>query len=109
MASKITPQLQAVGKGFSNIDPGYSKLTRMREDSDRKIAQLTEQERDWRDRDLQAEADVERVMATQKANMDQVNSFGDKIYTKQKEALAVNKETFKDNFTAQEKQHEAKV
>ena len=109
MASKITPQLQAVGKGFSNIDPGYSKLTRMREDSDRKVAQLTEQERDRRERDLQAEADVERVMATQKANMDQVNSFGDKIYTKQKEALAVNKETFKDNFTAQEKQHEAKI
>ena len=67
--SKITPQLQAVGKGFSNIDPGYTKLTRMREDSDRKVAQLTEQERDWRERDLKAEADVERVMATQKATV----------------------------------------
>ena len=109
MGSKITPQLQAVGKGFSNIDPGYSKLTRMREDSDRKIAHLTEQERDRRERDLQAEADVERVMAAQAANTEQINSFGDKIYSKQKEALSVNKETFKDNFTAQEKQHEAKV
>ena len=106
--SKITPQLQAVGKGFSNIDPGYSKLTRMREDSNQKIAHLEKGEQDRRERDLKVEADVERVMATQKANIDQINSFQDKIYTKKKTALNVNKEIFEDNFTAQQKRDKAK-
>lgn len=107
--SKITPQLQAVGKGFSNIDPGYSKLTRMREDSNQKIAHLTEQEKDHRERDLKAEADVERVMATQAANIEKINSFEDKKYEKKKKALNVNKETFEDNFTAEEKRDKAKL
>ena len=107
--SKITPQLQAVGKGFSNIDPGYTKLTRMREDSNQKIAHLTEEERDRRERDLKAEADVENVMATQKANIDQINSFQDKIYDKKKKALNVNKEIFEDNFTKQQKIQDAKT
>ena len=107
--SKITPQLQAVGKGFSNIDPGYSKLTRMREDSNQKIAHLNEQEKDHRERDLKAEADVERVMATQAANIEKINSFEDKIYEKKKKALNVNKETFEDNFTAQQKKDKAKA
>ena len=107
--SKITPQLQAVGKGFSNIDPGYTKLTRMREDSNQKIAHLNEEERDRRERDLKAEADVENVMATQKANIDQINSFQDKIYDKKKKALNVNKEIFEDNFTKQQKIQDAKT
>ena len=94
---KITPELQAVGKGFSNIDPGYAKLTRMREDDNQNIANLKEAERERRERDLTAEANLERIQKTEEANLKDIYIEDDVLDTREK-ALKVNAQVFKDNF-----------
>tara|TARA_Y100001951_G_C11136005_1_gene180869 strand:+ start:403 stop:576 length:174 start_codon:yes stop_codon:yes gene_type:complete len=48
----------AVGKGFSNIDPGFSSLTRLQEKQNQDLADLKQAEKERRNRDLQAEADL---------------------------------------------------
>ena len=60
----------AVGKGFSNIDPGFSSLTRLQEKQNQDLANLKQEEKDRRDRDLQAEADLERVMKNEEKMME---------------------------------------
>ena len=100
---KITPELQAVGKGFSNIDPGYAKLTRMREDDNQNIANLKEAERERRERDLTAEANLDRIQKTQEANLKDIY-IEDKVLDTREKALKVNKQIFEDNFEAQQKQ-----
>ena len=104
---KITPELQAVGKGFSNIDPGYAKLTRMREDDNQKIANLKEAERERRERDLTAEANLERIQKTEEANLKDIY-IEDKVLDTREKALKVNKEIFEDNFERQERGFKAK-
>ena len=99
---KITPELQAVGKGFSNIDPGYTKLTRMREDDNQNIANLKEAERERRERDLTAEANLERIQKTEEANLKDIY-IEDKVLDTREKALKVNKSIFEDNFEAQQK------
>ena len=105
---KITPELQAVGKGFSNIDPGYAKLTRMREDDNQNIANLKEAERERRERDLTAEANLERIQKTEEANLRDIY-IEDKVLDTREKALKVNAEIFEDNFKRQEKGYEAKA
>ena len=105
---KITPELQAVGKGFSNIDPGYAKLTRMREDDNQNIANLKEAERERRERDLTAEANLERIQKTEEANLKDIY-IEDKVLDTREKALKVNAEIFEDNFKRQEKGYEAKA
>ena len=105
---KITPELQAVGKGFSNIDPGYAKLTRMREDDNQNIANLKEAERERRERDLTAEANLERIQKTEEANLRDIY-IEDKVLDTREKALKVNAGTFKDNFEAQQKVDNAKA
>ena len=105
---KITPELQAVGKGFSNIDPGYAKLTRMREDDNQNIANLKEAERERRERDLTAEANLERIQKTEEANLKDIY-IEDKVLDTREKALKVNAEIFKDNFEAQQKVENAKA
>jgi len=100
---KITPELQAVGKGFSNIDPGYAKLTRMRENDNQNIANLKEAERERRERDLTAEANLDRIQKTQEANLKDIY-IEDKVLDTREKALKVNKQIFEDNFEAQQKQ-----
>ena len=104
---KITPELQAVGKGFSNIDPGYAKLTRMREDDNQNIANLKEAERERRERDLTAEANLERIQKTEEANLKDIY-IEDKVLDTREKALKVNAGIFEDNFKRQEKGYEAK-
>ena len=99
---KITPELQAVGKGFSNIDPGYTKLTRMREDDNQNIANLKEAERERRERDLTAEANLERIQKTEEANLKDIY-IEDKVLDTREKALKVNKSIFEDNFEAEQK------
>ena len=99
---KITPELQAVGKGFSNIDPGYTKLTRMREDDNQNIANLKEAERERRERDLTAEANLDRIQKTEEANLKDIY-IEDKVLDTREKALKVNKSIFEDNFEAQQK------
>ena len=105
---KITPELQAVGKGFSNIDPGYAKLTRMREDDNQNIANLKEAERERRERDLTAEANLERIQKTEEANLRDIY-IEDKVLDTRERALKVNAGIFEDNFRRQEKGYEAKA
>ena len=100
---KITPELQAVGKGFSNIDPGYTKLTRMREDDNQNIANLKEAERERRERDLTAEANLERIQKTEEANLKDIY-IEDKVLDTREKALKVYKKIFEDNFEAEQKQ-----
>ena len=104
---KITPELQAVGKGFSNIDPGYAKLTRMREDDNQNIANLKEAERERRERDLTAEANLERIQKTEEANLRDIY-IEDKVLDTRERALKVNAGIFEDNFRRQEKGYDAK-
>ena len=104
---KITPELQAVGKGFSNIDPGYSKLTRMRENDNQNIANLKEAEKERRERDLTAEANLERILKTEEANLKDIY-IEDKVLDTRERALKVNAGIFEDNFRRQEKGYDAK-
>jgi len=105
---KITPELQAVGKGFSNIDPGYTKLTRMREDDNQNIANLKEAERERRERDLTAEANLERIQKTEEANLKDIY-IEDKVLDTREKALKVNKSIFEDNFEAEQKKDKFKA
>ena len=105
---KITPELQAVGKGFSNIDPGYAKLTRMREDDNQNIANLKEAERERRERDLTAEANLDRIQKTEEANLKDIY-IEDKVLDTREKALKVNKQIFEDNFEAEQKKDKFKA
>mgnify|MGYP003145947642 CR=1 FL=1 len=63
----------AVGKGFSNIDPGFSSLTRLQEKQNQDLADLKQAEKERRNRDLQAEADLQRIMKSEEANRKEIN------------------------------------
>ena len=97
--AKAKFQGQALGKGFSNIDPGYSALTRLQEKQNQDLANLKLAEKDRRDRDLQAEADLERVMKNEEANRKDIY-IEDKVFSTRERALQVNKETFVQNERA---------
>ena len=97
--AKVKFQGYAIGKGFSNIDPGYSALTRLQEKQNQDLANLKQEEKDRRDRDLQAEADLERVMKNEEANRKEIY-IEDKVFTTRERALQVNKEIFVQNQRA---------
>jgi len=97
--AKAKFQGQALGKGFSNIDPGYSALTRLQEKQNQDLANLKQQEKDRRNQDLQAEADLERVMRNEEANRKEIY-IEDKVFSTRERALQVNKETFVQNERA---------
>jgi len=104
--AKAKFQGYAIGKGFSNIDPGYSALTRLQEKQNQDLANLKQEEKDRRNRDIQAEADLERVMKNQEANRKDIY-IEDKVFSTQERALQVNKETFVQNEKAKIKSIEA--
>ena len=97
--AKAKFQGYAIGKGFSNIDPGYSALTRLQEKQNQDLANLKQEEKDRRNRDIQAEADLERVMKNQEANRKDIYIEA-KVFSTQERALQVNKETFVENEKA---------
>ena len=97
--AKVKFQGYAIGKGFSNIDPGYSALTRLQEKQNQDLANLKQAEKDRRDRDLQAEADLERVMKNEEANRKEIY-IEDKVFSTRERALQVNKEIFVQNEKA---------
>ena len=106
--AKAKFQGYAIGKGFSNIDPGYSALTRLQEKQNQDLANLKQAEKDRRDRDLQAEADLERVMKNEEANRKDIY-IEDKVFTTQERALQVNKEIFVQNERAKIKSIKEKM
>jgi len=97
--AKAEFQGYAIGKGFSNIDPGYSALTRLQEKQNQDLANLKLAEKDRRNQDLQAEADLERVMKNEEANRKDIY-IEDKVFSTRERALQVNKETFVQNERA---------
>jgi len=105
--AKAKFQGYAIGKGFSNIDPGYSALTRLQEKQNQDLANLKQAEKDRRDRDLQAEADLARVMKNEEANRKEIY-IEDKVFSTRERALQVNKEIFVQNERAKIKSIEEK-
>ena len=105
--AKAKFQGYAIGKGFSNIDPGYSALTRLQEKQAQELSNLKQAEKDRRNRDLQAEADLERVMKNEEANRKEIY-IEDKVFSTRERALQVNKEIFVQNQKAKIKSIEAK-
>ena len=97
--AKAKFQGYAIGKGFSNIDTGYSALTRLQEKQNQDLANLKQAEKDRRARDLQAEADLARVMKNEEANRKEIY-IEDKVFSTQERALQVNKEIFVQNERA---------
>ena len=97
--SKAQFQGYARGKGFENVDPGYSILSRMREKQNQDIANLKEQQREARNRDLQAEDDLEKVQRNEEANRKDIYIEGQTIQARQS-ALKANENTFIQNNNA---------
>ena len=107
MATKAKFQGYAIGKGFSNIDPGYSALTRLQEKQNQDLANLKLAEKDRRDRDLQAEADLERVMKNEEANRKEIY-IEDKVFSTRQQALQINRDQAVQNQKAEIKKIEEK-
>ena len=105
--AKVQFQGQAIGKGFSNIDPGFAALTRLQDKQNQDLANLKQAEKDRRERDLQAEADLERVMKAEEANRKDIY-IEDKVFSTRERALQTNKEIFVQNERAKIKSIEAK-
>ena len=97
--AKVKFQGQAIGKGFSNIDPGFIALTRLKEQQTQELDNLKLAEKDRRDRDLKAEDDLERVMKAEEANRKDIY-IEDKVFSTRERALQVNKEQFVQNERA---------
>ena len=90
----------AVGKGFSNIDPGYSTLSRLQEKQNQDLANLKQEQKQQRQRDLQAEADLERVMRAEEANRKEIY-IEDKVLSTRERALQTNRNQAVQNNNAE--------
>ena len=106
--AKAKFQGYARGKGFSNIDPGYAALTRLQEKQNQDLANLKQEQKDQRNRDLQAEADLERVMAAEEANRKGIY-IEDKVLSTRENALVSNRNQEVSNFNARQKEHEQQL
>ena len=90
----------AVGKGFSNIDPGYSALSRLQEKQNQDLANLKQEQKQQRQRDLQSEADLERVMRAEEANRKEIY-IEDKVLSTRERALQNNRNQAVQNNNAE--------
>ena len=79
------------GKGFSNLDPGYMALSRMREKQQDDLANIKKEQKQARQRDLDAEAHLERVQKQEEANKKEIYIEGQTISTREK-ALRANRD-----------------
>jgi len=98
---------QSQGKGWSNIDPGYISLSRMREkqreDEQGEDRRLQEEKQ----RNAQAEANVERIQKATEANLKGIN-IESKVSQTQEAALRVNKGIAEQNFIAETNRNKVK-
>ena len=98
---------QSQGKGWSNIDPGYISLSRMREkqreDEQGEDRRLQEEKQ----RNAQAEANVERIQKATEANLKEIN-IESKVSQTQEAALRVNKGIAEQNFNAETSRNKVK-
>ena len=105
--AKVRFQGYALGKGFSNIDPGYSNLARLQEKQNQDLANLKKEQKEQRQRDLQAEADLERVMKAEEANSKEIY-IEDKVLSTREKALQNNRNQEVQNHNAKLKKIEQK-
>ena len=98
---------QSQGKGWSNIDPGYISLSRMREkqreDEQGEDRRLQEEKQ----RNAQAEANLERIQKATEANLKEIN-IESKVSQTQEAALRVNKNIAEQNFIAETNRNKVK-
>ena len=98
---------QSQGKGWSNIDPGYISLSRMREkqreDEQGEDRRLQEEKQ----RNAQAEANVERIQKATEANLKEIN-IESKVSQTQEAALRVNKGIAEQNLIAETNRNKVK-
>ena len=106
--AKAQFQGYARGKGFTSIDPGYIALTRQSEKQQRELAGLKENQKEARERDLKAEAMLERSQQIEGANRKDIN-IEQQVLSTQEQALRTNRDQVTRNFNAELKKHEQKA
>ena len=98
---------QSQGKGWSNIDPGYISLSRMREKQKEDEQGEDRRLREEKERDAQREADLQRVQKATEANLKEIN-IESQVSRTQEAALRVNKGIAEQNFEAETKRNNVK-
>ena len=98
---------QSQGKGWSNIDPGYISLSRMREKQKEDEQGEDRRLREEKERDAQREADLLRVQKATEANLKEIN-IESQVSQTQEAALRVNKGIAEKNFEAETKRNNVK-
>ena len=106
--AKAQFQGYARGKGFTSIDPGYIALTRQSEKQQRELAGLKENQKEARERDLKAEAMLERSQENEEANRKDIN-IEQQVLSTQEQALRTNRDQVTRNFNAELKKQEQKA
>jgi len=106
--AKAQFQGYARGKGFTSIDPGYIALTRQSEKQQRELAGLKENQKEARERDLKAEAMLERSQQIEGANRKDIN-IEQQVLSTQEQALRTNRDQVTRNFNAELKKQEQKA
>ena len=98
---------QSQGKGWSNIDPGYISLSRMREKQKEDEQGEEKRLREQKEKDAQAEADQLRINKAVEANLKEIN-IESQVSRTQEAALRVNKSIAEQNFEAETKRNNVK-
>ena len=98
---------QSQGKGWSNIDPGYISLSRMREKQKEDEQGEDRRLREEKERDAQREADLLKVQKATEANLKEIN-IESQVSRTQEAALRVNKSIAEQNFEAETKRNNVK-
>ena len=106
--AKAQFQGYARGKGYTSIDPGYIALTRQSEKQQRELAGLKENQKEARERDLKAEAMLERSQQIEGANRKDIN-IEQQVLSTQEQALRTNRDQVTRNFNAELKKQEQKA
>ena len=106
--AKAQFQGYARGKGYTSIDPGYIALTRDTEKQQRELADLKENQKEARERDLKAEAMLERSQQIEEANRKDIN-IEKQVLSTQEQALRTNRDQVTRNFNAELRKQEQKA
>ena len=98
----------ARGKGFQSIDPGYEALSRMREKQKEDLSNLKEEQRQQRQRDLDAEANLLRVHKNEEANQKEIYVEG-QVFDAKEKALRINRDQVTQNNAAALKKYDQRT
>jgi len=98
---------QSQGKGWSNIDPGYISLSRMREKQKEDEQGKDRYLQEVKNKNAQDEADQVRINKAVEANLKEIN-IESKVSSTQEAALRVNKGIAEQNFKAETERNKVK-